>query len=655
MKGATTTVDPVQVLLVDGRPQDVERVCALLAESQISPDVEEQRFAIEVQGTLEAAQACLRDGDFDVILLELSLPDSDGMATLRDVLAEEPGAPVIVLTRLDTHGAGTASLQLGAQDHLDKRQLGRRELLRSIRYSMERFELVQTIAERTGALQISEARSRRIIERAADAIVVCDGHGTVLFRNPAACALFGRSRNGLEATSFMLPPEGSTAEMEIARGDGLTAHVELRVVGIEWYGQPAKLATLRDITQHKELLRELDLTRRRELAMRDEFLSHVSHELRTPLTVIQQYVSLMLDGLDGEFTEEQSRHLNAIMRSSRQLGELIEDLLEVTRADAGKLTIAPTNVAVGPVIDEALAAVRPMTADGRLACEVELSAALPPIHADPGRVRQVLVNLLGNAIKYAGHDVRLQISVAPCKHHEGFVTFTVADDGPGIPPDERESVFGHFYQMGNADDDHRSGLGLGLYISRKLIEQQGGAIWAEDSPLGGAALCFRLPVYSVSRLVSRLAGCREARRNLHLICLTLRGAKGGALAGFQHKYVQQLQGLAAGCVMADRDLVLPGQVSDEGTGLVMILVSTDADGARALTDRISTQFGAGIRFRGKGLVLSSQHVDLPVAPYAGLEDADWAVVVGGCFEEAAAELNGAPETAPSPRGEKISH
>src|SRR3984885_6564729 len=170
---------------------------------------------------------------------------------------------------------------------------------------------------------------------------------------------------------------------------------------------------IRYAVERQGLLRALEITQKQQLDFKNQFLSHVSHELRTPLTCIHQYVTLLLDGLAGPVAPDQSDHLKTILRSVNQLHAMIRDLLEATRAEAGKMRVEPRCISLAELAQQTIAMMRPTASDKRIGLEIGLDQRLPLVFADPDRILEVMINLVDNAIKFTPHDgsVMLQACV----------------------------------------------------------------------------------------------------------------------------------------------------------------------------------------------------------------------------------------------------
>jgi Na+/proline symporter/nitrogen-specific signal transduction histidine kinase len=233
-----------------------------------------------------------------------------------------------------------------------------------------------------------------------------------------------------------------------------------------------------------ERLHELD-------RMKDDFIATVSHELRTPLTSIRSFGEILADNPDlGQ--DERDKFLDVIIRESERLTRLINEILDLARMEAGRMTWEMADIDPKAAIDEALAATASLFAGDDIRLEINMPDALPPVHADRDRLIQVVVNLLSNAAKFTrGPDRR--VTVAAQVEHE-VIRVTVADNGPGIPANERKLIFEKFQQAGGSPTDKPAGTGLGLPICRQIVTRFGGRIWVESGPGSGAAFHFTVPV-----------------------------------------------------------------------------------------------------------------------------------------------------------------
>src|SRR6266404_414432 len=236
---------------------------------------------------------------------------------------------------------------------------------------------------------------------------------------------------------------------------------------------------------------ELDRTGREQLEMKDQFISHVSHELRSPLSAVHQFTTILLDGLAGELNSEQREYLEITLRNSLQLRDMIGDLLEVTRAQSGKLTIEPQPTSLCDLFDPMIKTYERRAVEKGVAFRITCPSELPLVQADPNRIGQVFSNLLDNALKFTTGGT---ISVSGHRDEgDEFVRIAVADTGCGISAESLPKIFDRLYQSPNTQESSRKGLGLGLNICRHLVELHSGRIWVESKEGEGATVFFTVP------------------------------------------------------------------------------------------------------------------------------------------------------------------
>lgn len=226
---------------------------------------------------------------------------------------------------------------------------------------------------------------------------------------------------------------------------------------------------------------------------KDRFLSHVSHELRTPLTVIHQYVTLILDGFSGDISPEIREHLNTVLRNALQLREMISDLIDITRAETGRLLFEAFPVTLLQIFVELERSYQHTAREKGILFLVQQPRDFPRVLADPQRLRQILTNLIDNAFKFTREG---KISIrAVLDSDPGFVRISVTDTGCGIASENIPRVFDRLFQETFLVNTNRNGLGLGLHICEQLVSLHGGRIWAESKQGQGSTFFFTIPIY----------------------------------------------------------------------------------------------------------------------------------------------------------------
>ena len=257
-----------------------------------------------------------------------------------------------------------------------------------------------------------------------------------------------------------------------------------------------------DITEQLRHARETEQINKLQLdlKLKDEFLSHVSHELRSPLTSVYSFTSIIADNLAGDTSEEQQQFLQIILKNVLQLQAMIEDLLTVTQSREGKLPIDLQDVDVASAVTDAIDTARSAAAAKDISVFAEDLFHVPEAWTDPTRLRQIMIILLDNAIKFTPEGGKVVVRVVET---DQMLRFEVEDNGCGIPLEKRARVFEKLYQItvaGHADTskEGRIGLGLGLHIARDLIRRQAGNIWVSGDPEKGSIFNFTLPTASAA-------------------------------------------------------------------------------------------------------------------------------------------------------------
>ncbi|OLC52556.1 MAG: hypothetical protein AUH85_16785 [Chloroflexi bacterium 13_1_40CM_4_68_4] len=237
-------------------------------------------------------------------------------------------------------------------------------------------------------------------------------------------------------------------------------------------------------------LRDNNLALERANRLKSEFLASVSHELRTPMNAIIGYTKLMLDGLDGDLTEQQIADLQRVGQAADNLLSLINGLLDLAKIEAGKMELNAEEVDMRVVIEEVIELIRPQADAKGLALEMDVPLVMPAAFADRARVRQVLVNLAANAVKFTE---RGSVTVAAAQA-DGWITMAVTDTGVGISPEAQTYIFDEFRQADSSTTRKYGGTGLGLAISKRLVALHGGRLWVDSAIGQGSTFRFTLPV-----------------------------------------------------------------------------------------------------------------------------------------------------------------
>lgn len=229
---------------------------------------------------------------------------------------------------------------------------------------------------------------------------------------------------------------------------------------------------------------------RRSNALRAQFTSYLSHEFRTPLDSMLALSGLLLNRVDGELTEEQERQVTYLRRSARDLLDLVDDMLDTARMEAGQVTVRVEEFTVTELFSALRATLRPLTAAGSVALHFQDPAGLPPLRTDPAKLSQILRNFISNALKFTEQG-EVQVEIA--EPERGRIAFTVRDTGPGIAAEDQEWIFEDFTRVEAAGQRPVKGTGLGLPLSRKLARLLGGEVTVRSEVGAGAAFTVAVP------------------------------------------------------------------------------------------------------------------------------------------------------------------
>jgi PAS domain S-box-containing protein len=385
------------------------------------------------------------------------------------------------------------------------------------KFSPEKIDLLSAFGSQLGmALENAQlyeevARSKTyiesLVESAGDAIISTDLEDRILTWNRAAEIIFGYGKDEVlgQTVHILLPPGRSTElneirikalltdvirnlELKRMRKDGVTIDVALAVSTLkDKEGKVVGFLHLaKDITEkqrYEKRLKELD-------RMKSDFVSNVSHELRTPLTAIKASADNMLDNLVGPLSEKQTRYLLRIKNNADRLARLINDVLDLSRIEAGRVDLRPSDLDLTALAQEVVEQVRPMTLEKLIRLEVTSCDGDCVSWADRDKVAQVLMNLIGNAVKFTAPHGAITVTI---KRIADWMHIAVTDTGPGIAAEDVDRVFNKFYQVAHAGEQKARGTGLGLAICKALVEMHGGRIWVESEINKGSTFAFTLP------------------------------------------------------------------------------------------------------------------------------------------------------------------
>ena len=374
-----------------------------------------------------------------------------------------------------------------------------------------------------GVLRESEERYRIIFERSLDGLYIHDFEGNFIDANPVALKMLGYTKEEISSLNFSsLLNEGEIpmvqeairellrtgtdkgiTEYHLKRADGTYVWVEIKASVIYKDRKPCGVqGIVRDITERKRMIEESEKyqweieqqnIKLKELDhIKSDLFTVTSHELRAPMTYMKGYVQMLSMGSIGEITEEQKKNLEVVLRNINRLDCLIQDILDLSQLKSGTMEFVPEETNVQKLIDGVTEAMQSSADLKNIKINRELEENLPSLNIDSERIKQVIINLINNAIKFS-HDGSI-ISIKAKKNVDDIL-FEVQDFGCGIPKDKQAKIFETFYQVDSSMNRSFGGAGLGLSISKNIIHAHKGKIWAESEG-NGTTMFFTLPISS---------------------------------------------------------------------------------------------------------------------------------------------------------------
>jgi len=377
------------------------------------------------------------------------------------------------------------------------------------------YELIRDQAERLGSMlrreQEDASRSQAILEAVADGVLVTGPNNRISFLNSSAeeilslesgyvigqsldvfGGLFGKSagpwmqtiRDWSEAPAAYQQGDTFAEQIDLENGQIILVHLAPVILQNDFLGT---VSIFRDITHEVEVDR-----------LKSEFVATVSHELRTPMTSVRGYVDVLLMGAAGALNENQTHFLNIVKNNTERLNILVNDLLDISRIESGRVTLSPQALDLREVAEDVIEDVlrRSQEENKPMALSLEAPKKLPRVYGDVERVRQILGNLMDNAYHYTPENGTIIVHIHPLNGGRE-VQVDIADNGVGIPLEDQSRVFERFYRGEHPLVLATPGTGLGLSIVKQIVEMHKGRIWMESSgvPGNGSTFSFTLPVY----------------------------------------------------------------------------------------------------------------------------------------------------------------
>lgn len=462
----------------------------------------------------------LKDNQPDLVISDFLMPEMNGLEFLSEVKKLYPEVSKILLTGYaDKENAIKAINEIGLYRYIEKpwnnddliinikNGIERSYLLSELRQKISELEeakkelekyshnLEQIVEERTADLKQSNAKLEGIFNYCADGIVIINEDGIIEQVNPACETLIGLVGEKLLMTSiddylfskktFISKELHKLDESELLLREFYIKNplsnsetpVEISFARINPDDEYKRfVGVIRDVTEQKKSDK-----------LRDDFIATLTHDLRTPLLAAIQTLTFFLDGALGELDEKQKLLLSTMQKSNEDLLGLVNALLEVYKYDADKLELTKTNFNIYNLVEQVYNELQPLAQSKEIEFKIDCTNKDLTVNADRSEIRRVICNLCGNAINYTQNGGRVVITL---KNEGNDLIFSVADNGSGIPQEDIPNMFQRFSQ--GTSKKRSTGTGLGLYLSRQIIESHGGKIWLESALNKGSEFSFLL-------------------------------------------------------------------------------------------------------------------------------------------------------------------
>ena len=511
----------IQALLVEDNPGDIFLLQRMLADTPF------WKAILTCTERLQSALLLCRQQTFDIVLLDLSLPDSHGYATFERMRQQIPQTPIILLTGSDDQELALRAVRAGAQDYLVKGESNAALLIRAMRYAMERKRTEEALREHhlryqalfenenigvfiinvDGLLLNVNRQAARMLDNSVEELVntplltyiIPDEHQR--FADHLTALLTGQliplhEHTLLRHNGLQVPIEVDSSVVRNAAGDILYIQSIARDISKRKQAEAALYAERAQLAQRvEERTKELSIANaelKRSARLKDEFLATISHELRTPLSVILTLAEALQDQIYGETALNQRKALERIVKSGRHLLELINDIIDVSKIESGKLALEIGPVSVTTLCEDCLQMVQATAQPKQIQFVKNFQLTHDLIYADGRRLLQILLNLLNNAVKFTPDKGRIGLEVYEDVEQERMM-FTVWDTGIGIAGDDLPKLFRPFVQLDSKLSRHYQGAGLGLALVYRLTRLHGGSVTVHSMPNDGSRFVIALP------------------------------------------------------------------------------------------------------------------------------------------------------------------
>jgi signal transduction histidine kinase len=437
-----------------------------------------------------AALERLKETDYDAVVSDIKLPGMDGLALMTEIKELRPGTPTLLITGHGEHDLAVQALRGGAYDFVQK-PIDRDYFVASL----ERAIQMRRLDRRVEQQRIELERHARVLQHVDRGVFLVDDAGVIRYWNPAAQAVTGldaASLIGRRADEVLPGWDAVGPEVPVATEPG-PGSVAAKTLPLEIEGRELWISISGVKFEDGVVYAFRNLTEERALdELKSDFIATVSHELRTPLAAIYGCAQTLLRS-DVDLAEpDQARLLEVIAQESERLTRIVSDILLANQIDAGRLRLTDQEFDAADLVRAVVEQVEAsLTGSEGISLELLAPAALAPVSGDEDKLRQVLLNLVDNAVKYSPDGGRIRIEV---EQRDSGLRIAVRDQGLGIPHGEEQRIFGKFYRVDPQQSRGVGGTGLGLYISRELVRRMEGRVSVSSQEGEGSTFVVDLPL-----------------------------------------------------------------------------------------------------------------------------------------------------------------
>jgi len=475
---------------VSGRILLVDDDAALLDALPKALRLRMNGLQIDTSETAFDALERIRETDYDAIVSDIKMPGMDGLALLHEIRELRPRTPTLMITGHGERDLAVQALRGGAYDFVQK-PIDRDYFVASLERAIELRRLARQVEEQ----QIALERHARVLEHVDDGVFLVDDDGFLQHWNPAAHAITGIRPDealGRQAETVLPGWEVVAPLIPVGAAPG-PGSVEAKVVPLELDGRELWLAVSGVSFSDGTVYAFRSLTEERALdELKGEFIATVSHELRTPLAAIYGSAQTLLR-TDLELDDSgRKRLLDVIAQEAERLSRIADEILFAGKLDTGQFSLGEQGFDVRTLAQDVVEEMRSaFAAQENISIELAVPDTIETVAGDPDKLRQVLINLIDNAVKYSPDGGRIEVAIEP---REAGVRIVVKDEGIGIAPPHQRRIFGKFYRVDPDLTRGVGGTGLGLYICRELVRLMEGRVTVSSEEGKGSTFVVDLPV-----------------------------------------------------------------------------------------------------------------------------------------------------------------